>query len=79
MIPMKFGGQGENQPVQRSRKDFIKQTLASDNKLNGDGYMTAIYNMLFLLQTRVTKSITGEQMDDELFRSYFIRLFRSVR
>ena len=36
--------------------------------MNGDGYMTAIYNMMFLLQTRITKMLKGELMDDEIFR-----------
>jgi len=41
--------------------------------------MTAIYNMLFLLQARVVKNMRGEHMDEELFRTYFIRLFKGVR
>ena len=41
--------------------------------------MTAVYNMLFLLQTRIAKAIRGEIMDEELFRTYFIRLFRGIR
>lgn len=41
--------------------------------------MTAIYNMIFLLQTRIAKSMRGEVMDEELFRTYFIRLFRGIR
>ena len=47
--------------------------------MNGDGYMTAIYNMIFLLQTRLTKFIRGEVMDEELFRTYFVRLFAGIR
>ena len=53
--------------------------MESDKELNGDGYMTAVYNMLFLLQTRIAKAIRGEIMDEELFRTYFIRLFRGIR
>lgn len=41
--------------------------------------MTAIYNMLFLLQARVVKMMRGELMDEELFRTYFVRLFRGIR
>lgn len=41
--------------------------------------MTAIYNMLFLLQARIVKSMRGENMDEEIFRQYFIRLFRGIR
>ena len=41
--------------------------------------MTAIFNMVFLLQKRVAKFMRGEAMDEELFRTYFIRLFRSIR
>ena len=41
--------------------------------------MTAIYNMVFLLQTRITKLIRGEVMDEDLFRTYFIRLFGGIR
>ena len=47
--------------------------------MNGDGYMTAIYNMIFLLQTRISKTIRGDIMDEELFRTYFIRLFKGIR
>ena len=41
--------------------------------------MTAIFNMLFLLQKRISKLVKGEAMDEELFRTYFIRLFRGIR
>ena len=40
--------------------------------------MTALYNMMFLLQTRVSKMLKGELMDDEIFRTYFIKLFRGI-
>ena len=53
--------------------------MTSESQLNGDGYMTAIYNMIFLLQTRISKTIRGEIMDEELFRTYFIRLFKGIR
>ena len=48
-------------------------------QLNGDGYMTAIFNMIFLLQKRIAKLMRGEAMDEEIFRTYFIRLFRGIR
>ena len=48
-------------------------------QLNGDGYMTAIFNMIFLLQKRLAKHMRGEAMDEEIFRTYFIRLFRGIR
>mmetsp|Transcript_29607 Transcript_29607/g.36734 ORF Transcript_29607/g.36734 Transcript_29607/m.36734 type:complete len:138 (+) Transcript_29607:384-797(+) len=41
--------------------------------------MTAIFNMLFLLSKRIAKLMRGEVMDEELFRTYFIRLFRGIR
>ena len=47
--------------------------------MNADGYMTAVYNMIFLLQMRITKQIRGEAMDEEIFRAYFKKLFRGIR
>ena len=41
--------------------------------------MTALYNLIFLLQTRVAKVMRGEKMDEELFRGYFIRLYKGIR
>ena len=41
--------------------------------------MTAIFNMMFLMQTRIAKQMNGEVMQDELFRKYFIRLYRNIR
>jgi len=41
--------------------------------------MTAVYNMMFLLQARVSRVMRGDVMDEELFRTYFIRLFRGIR
>ena len=76
---MKFGGQGENLPREWSRKQQIKEQINSETQLNGDGYMTAIYNMIFLLQTRIAKQMKGETMDEEIFRTYFIRLFKGIR
>jgi len=76
---MKFGGQGENHPREWSRKQQIKEQINSETQLNGDGYMTAIYNMIFLLQTRIAKQMKGETMDEEIFRTYFIRLFKGIR
>ena len=53
--------------------------MDTEQQLNGDGYMTAIFNMIFLLQKRVAKFMRGEAMDEELFRTYFIRLFRGIK
>ena len=33
---------------------------------------------MFLVSTRVLKLLKGEIMDEELFRNYFIRLYRSL-
>ena len=46
----------------------MQQEKIAASALNGDGYMTAVYNMLFLLQTRIVKMMRGEIMDEELFR-----------
>ena len=55
-LPMKFGGgSGDHGLNQLSSKLNIQNTMASEAQLNGDGYMTAVYNMIFLLQTRIAK------------------------
>ncbi len=34
--------------------------------------------MLFLLSTRIVKIARGELMDEEIFRSYFVKLYRKM-
>lgn len=34
--------------------------------------------MLFLLQMRIFKSLKGQNMDESLFRGYFIKLYKSL-
>ncbi len=34
--------------------------------------------MLFLLSTRIVKIVRGELMDEEIFRSYFVKLYRKM-
>lgn len=34
--------------------------------------------MLFLLSTRIVKIVRGELMDEEIFRSYFVKLYRKI-
>jgi len=34
--------------------------------------------MLYLVSTRIVKLIRGEVMDEELFRSYFVKLYRKM-
>jgi hypothetical protein len=75
---MKFGGSGENGRQEQAIRVNVKRQVLQETQLNGDGYMTAIYNMLYLLQTRISKVMRGEPMDDEIFRTYFIRLFRGI-
>ena len=74
---MSFASKGDSNPMNDARRR-MQNEVSSAKELNGDGYMTAVYNMLFLLQTRITKMLKGELMDDELFRQYFIRLFRGI-
>ena len=77
-IPMSFASKGDMNPLGDRKKQIVQKEVNSATALTGDGYMTAIFNMLFLLQTRITKTMKGELMDDEIFRQYFIRLFRSI-
>ena len=76
---MKFGGNVAANTEGQGMKSQIKQQLDSEQKLSGDDYMTALFNMIFLMQTRISKQIVGEEMHDELFRKYFIRLYRNIR
>ena len=34
--------------------------------------------MLFLVSTKVSKLLLGEVMDEELFRNYFVKLYRKI-
>ena len=61
----------------KPKEDVMREVESSAN-LSGDGYMTAMYNMMFLLQMNVVKIMKGDMMDPEIFRTYFIRLFRSM-
>ena len=77
-IPMSFASRGDKNPLVDHRKKEVQAEVESAAQLNGDGYMTAIYNMLFLVQTKLVKMMKGESMDEEIFRQYFIRLFRGI-
>ena len=46
--------------------------------LKSGGYQTAVFNMLFLVSTHIAKSLAGEIMDEELFRRYFVKLYRKI-
>ena len=74
---MSFASKGDSNPLMDAKRR-VQSEKSSAQQMNGDGYMTAIYNMMFLLQTRITKMLKGELMDDEIFRQYFIRLFRGI-
>ena len=67
-IPMSFASKGDMNPLGDRKKQIVQKEVNSATALTGDGYMTAIFNMLFLLQTRITKTMKGELMDDEIFR-----------
>ena len=67
-IPMSFASRGDQNPLYDHKKKDVQQEKIAASALNGDGYMTAVYNMLFLLQTRIVKMMRGEIMDEELFR-----------
>jgi hypothetical protein len=56
----------------------IKEENVAQAELCSGGYQNAIFNMLFLLQTRIIKMMRGELMDEELFRSYFVKLYRKM-
>ena len=77
-LPMSFASKGDQNPLGDRKKQSVQHEVNSAKNLNGDGYMTAIYNMMFLLQTRITKMLKGELMDEEIFRQYFIRLYRGI-
>jgi hypothetical protein len=38
----------------------------------------SVFNMLFLVSTRLSKFLRGEPMDEELFRGYFVKLYRKM-
>ena len=65
---MSFASKGDMNPLGDRKKQIVQKEVNSATALTGDGYMTAIFNMLFLLQTRITKTMKGELMDDEIFR-----------
>ena len=56
----------------------IRQEIASQALLASGGYQSVVFNMLFLVSTRVGKMLRGEAMDEELFRGYFVKLYRKI-
>ena len=49
MHPMKFGSYGQSSVGEKSLKTQVKATSDAEQQITGDGYMTAIFNMVFLL------------------------------
>jgi hypothetical protein len=56
----------------------MKETEAAKHLGKTGGYQTAIFNLLFLLQMRVNKFMTNEKFDDDLFRTYFVRIYKNI-
>jgi hypothetical protein len=60
-------------------RDIIKQELKAESDLaTGQGYYSGVYNMLFLLQARICKQLRGINMDEDLFQSYFVKVYKSI-
>lgn len=60
---MRFGGKGDGAPMKQSQKSNIKQIVESEQELNGYGYMSSVYNVLFLLQAHISKGLHGDVID----------------
>lgn len=56
----------------------IQEENKAKSELSSEGYQTCIFNLLFLVSTKVSKILRGEVLDEELFRSYFIKLYRKI-
>jgi len=44
-------------------------------RLQETGYTKTLYNLLFLLQMKITKTTRNEVFDEEQFRKYFRKLY----
>jgi hypothetical protein len=48
-------------------------------ELSQNGYVTCVFNLMFLLQQKIFKQISGQsKMDEGLFRDYFIKIYKSL-
>jgi hypothetical protein len=56
----------------------IKEENISEANLSSGGYQTVLFNMMWLVSTRVVKMLRDEPMDEELFRNYFVRIYRKI-
>lgn len=70
---------GSARPAVSARSQSrIRIENAAQTDLASGGYQMAVFNMLFLVSTRVSKMLRGEKMDEELFRGYFVKLYRKL-
>ena len=59
-------------------RDIIRNEITSEQNLSSDGYYNLVSNLLFLLQTRIAKQLKGINLDEDLFRNYFIKTYKAL-
>ena len=64
--------------INEMSKERVSQESEAAQEMASKGYASCIFNMLFLLQMKITKQLSDEQMDEHIFRSYFKKLYKSM-
>lgn len=76
--PMRLGFATDIISTREKKLQNIKEENDSEVALSTGGYQTVLFNMMWLISTRVAKLLREEPMDEELFRGYFVRLYRKI-
>ena len=69
-------------PIKHGTNEVSSDTVKLENQQHeeaaANGYTTGVFNMLFLLQNKIVKNEKNEYFDENLFRSYFKKLYKSL-
>ena len=65
--PIKFGANRTHIYQPEKTRDTLSKAAETAKELGAEGYQSALFNLMFLLQMRITKFMQNEKFDEELF------------
>lgn len=68
----------ETQAYQKTTHELKLEADTAKQMGTSEGYQSAIFNLLFLMNQRITKFMENKKFDEDLFRTYFSKIYKSL-
>ena len=76
---MKYNNaKAESASYSKTTKELWKEADTAKQLGTSEGYQSALFNLLFLMQSRVTSFMSNKKFDEDLFRTYFSKIYKSL-